>query len=112
MIKVPSLYYSSKTDSYWKVCDSDGFEAQIINMVEGAQYIKRKVSDIQKAIDSGVWTIDERQSGILQLYQNRFHFEAKREREAAMKAKEAKFKPEKKLDKPNNSVNNSPNLFE
>ena len=112
MIKVPSLYYSSKTDSHWKVCDSDGFEAQIINMVEGAQYIKRKVSDIQKAIDSGIWTLDERQSGVLQLYQNRFHLEAKREREAAMKAKEAKFKPKKKLDEPNKSANNSSNLFE
>jgi hypothetical protein len=111
MIKVPSLYYSKKTLSYWKVCDSDGFEAEIINMVEGAQYVKRKISDIEKAVEAGVWELDERQSGVLQLYQNKFHLEAKREREAAMKAKEAKFKPSKKLDKPNNSINNPPNLF-
>jgi hypothetical protein len=112
MIKYPSLYYSKKTDTHWMVTNSDGLTVDMIQMVIGAEPTKRKAIDVQKAIDDGVLVLDERQSGILQLYQNRFHLEAKREREVAQRKKEAKFQPIRIKETKPKQDNSSNNLFE
>jgi hypothetical protein len=112
MIKYPSLYYSTKTQSHWRILQTDGLTVEMVQLVMGHEPIKRKAIEVQKAIDDGILVLDERQSGILQLFQNRFHIEAKREREVAQRKKEAKFQPSKKKETPPKQDNSSNTLFE
>lgn len=64
MVK-PGLYYSVKTQSYWRVYDPIGDKIPMIRMVTGATQTIQDIDKFNEAVESGMFIFDSRLSSLL-----------------------------------------------
>lgn len=68
IVLVPSLVYSEKTMSYWKVIQANVEAVRLQHMIIGGQIINVKRMDFEKAMSEGALKVEPKQTTIWQYY--------------------------------------------
>lgn len=68
IVLVPSLVYSEKTMSYWKVIQANVESVRLQHMVIGGRIINVKRMDFEKAMSEGALKVEPKQTLIWQYY--------------------------------------------
>lgn len=64
MVK-PGLYYSVKSQSWWRVYEPIGDKIPMIRMVTGATQTIQDIDKFNEAVESGMFIFDSRLSSLL-----------------------------------------------
>lgn len=77
-VLIPSLVYSEKTMSYWKVIQANVEAVRLQHMVIGGQIINVKRMDFEKAMSEGALKVEPKQTFIWQYYSSKNKYQDKR----------------------------------